>query len=128
MAFHQDLHCFLKRKNQSSRIEAHLGNPRYTIKSLLEAHALIEGHSPVWTPKMPIFQANFQKNQASNKGQPRNIEEEKKRSYFIQKHLQFVISSEFLVIRLQQTVLKKGNLFLTILSFCPEIPTLTSKL
>ena len=44
-----------------------------TVKSLLEAHALIEAHSPVWTPKMPIFQA-FPKNQVSIKGQPTNIE------------------------------------------------------
>ena len=43
------------------------------IKSLLEAHALIEAQSPVWTPKMPIFQANFRKNRASNKGPHRNI-------------------------------------------------------
>ena len=45
-----------------------------TVKSLLEAHALIEAHFTVWMPKMPIFQANFPKNQASNKGPPTNIE------------------------------------------------------
>ena len=37
------------------------------IKSLLEAHALIEAHLPNWTPKkMNIFQANFLQNRASN--------------------------------------------------------------
>ena len=30
--------------------------------------------SPVWTPNMPIFQANFPKYRASNKGPPMNIE------------------------------------------------------
>ena len=47
--------------------------PEGTVKSLLEAHALIEAHSPVWTPKMPFFEANFPKNQDSNKGPPTNI-------------------------------------------------------
>ena len=45
-----------------------------TVKSLLETHALIEAHSPVWMPKMLIFQANFPKNRASNKGPIKNIE------------------------------------------------------
>ena len=40
---------------------------KVTVKSLLEAHALIEAHSPVWTSKMLIFQANFPKDRASNK-------------------------------------------------------------
>ena len=44
------------------------------VKSLLQAHALIEAHSPVWTPKMMIFEANFPKNGASDKGPPTNIE------------------------------------------------------
>ena len=55
------------------------------------AHALIEAHSPVWTPKVPIFKQISQKSQASNKGPPRNIE--KNRSYVMQTHLKFVISS-----------------------------------
>ena len=59
-------------------------------ESLLEAHALIEAHSPVWTPKMPIFQANFHKNWASNKDPPMNIEKNKW-CYVMQKHLEFVI-------------------------------------
>ena len=52
-----------------------------TVKSLLEAHALIEAHSPVWTLKMPIFQANISKNRASNKGPPTNIERKLVLSY-----------------------------------------------
>ena len=32
-----------------------------TVKSLLPAHALIEAHSPVWTPKILNFQANLKK-------------------------------------------------------------------
>ena len=32
-----------------------------TVISLLQTHAQIEAHFPVWTPKMPIFQANFPK-------------------------------------------------------------------
>ena len=47
---------------------------KYTIKILLEAHALIEAHPSVWTQKMPIFRPNFPKNQACNKGTPLNIE------------------------------------------------------
>ena len=46
----------------------------HTVKSLLEAHALKEAHSSVWTPKRRIFQANFPKNRAFNKGPPTNIE------------------------------------------------------
>ena len=45
-----------------------------TVKSLLEAHALIEAHSPVWKPKMPNFQANFQKIEPTcNKGPLKDI-------------------------------------------------------
>ena len=70
-----------------------------TVKPLNQAHALIEAHSQVWTPKVPIFQANFPKNRASNNGTPMKIL--KNRSYVMQKHLEFVISSEFLVVHLQ---------------------------
>ena len=53
-----------------------------TVKILLEAHALKNAHPPVWiplwTPKMPIFQANFPKNQAPNKPLP--MYNEKKQS------------------------------------------------
>ena len=31
------------------------------VKSLLEAHALIEAHSPVWTPKVQVFKQISQK-------------------------------------------------------------------
>ena len=43
----------------------------------------------------------------------------------MQKDLEVVISSEFLVVRLQRIV--PWTLFLTLLSFCPELPTLASK-
>ena len=76
-----------------------------TVKSLLEAYALIEAHSPVWTPKMLIFFKQIStKKQASNKGPPTNIK--KNRSCAMQKHLEFVISSEFLVVHLQQIVVE----------------------
>ena len=80
-----------------------------TVKTLLLPHALIEALSPVWTTKMPIFQANFPKNRSSNKTPPMNIE--KNRSYLSQKHLKFVICSEFLVVRLQGIVLNKVYCF-----------------
>ena len=54
-------------------LERKIYNKDDTVKSLLEAHALIEANSPVWTPKMLIFQDNFPKNGASNKGPPKNI-------------------------------------------------------
>ena len=49
-----------------------------TVKILLEAHGLRNAHPPVWiplrTPKMPLFQANFPKNQTPNKRPPMYIE------------------------------------------------------
>ena len=89
--------CYVQRSKLVARLDQ-----VNTVKSLLEAHALIEAHSPVWMPKIPIFQANFSQNRTSNKGPPTNIE--KKWSYVMQKHLEFVISSEFLVVRLQRIV------------------------
>ena len=78
-------------------------NIKTTIKSLLEAHALIETHSPDWTPKMPIFPANFKKIEPTcNKGPLKNVE--KNRSNAMQKHLEFVSNSKFLVVHLQQIV------------------------
>ena len=41
---------------------------------------------------MPIFQANFPKNRASNKGPPTNIEK-KNQSYIKQKHLEFLLAA-----------------------------------
>ena len=47
------------------------GNPdTHAVKSLLEAHALIEGHSPVWTPKMLIFKQIFQNVEPPIKAHP----------------------------------------------------------
>ena len=74
-----------------------------TVKSLLQAHALlIEAHSPVWMGKIPIFQTNFPKKSRLIKAQPRILK--KNWFYVMQKHLAFVISSKFLVVRLQQIV------------------------
>ena len=48
------------------------------------------------------FQAIFPKNRASNKGPPTNIE--KNLPCLMQKHLKFILSSEFLIDRLQRIV------------------------
>ena len=47
-----------------------------TVKILLEVDALLEADAQVLTPKMPIFQYNFQKKKkrASKRRPPTNIE------------------------------------------------------
>ena len=61
------------------------------LKISITAHALIEAHSPVWTPKMSIFKQISQKVQPLIKAHPRILK--KNRSYVMQTHLKFVISS-----------------------------------
>ena len=85
-------------------------------KILLEAYASINALPPVWMPKKLIFQANCQKIEPLINTHPRIV-----------KKIKFVISREFLVIRLHQKPLQ-GTLFFTLLSFRPELPTVASKL
>ena len=69
-----------------------------TVKSLLEAHALIEAHSQFGHQNAVFFNQISQKIEPLLKANARILE--KNGPYIMQKHLKFVIGSEFLVVLL----------------------------
>ena len=69
--FYKVIEIIVREEDGLSRdVVKHL-NHVSTVKSLLQAHALIEAHSPVWTPKMPIFKQISQKVVPLIKANPR---------------------------------------------------------
>ena len=75
---------------------------QYIVICLIRGPCSNRGPFPCLDAKNADFSSKFPKNQASNNGHPRILK--KNRSYVMQKHLEFVISSKILVVRLQQIV------------------------